>query len=223
MTKCTAGGARSRRGAGPRSRCAPECDHPRSQQCAPSRALTNWPSVSPLSGNEQDRILSAKGILNALFGVGVRQPLTIHNEQILVAARIHVQIAHPTAIASLDQRRFLRLPFVEGACHADPLGAWFQQFERNAVVVCPRRSRFRWLGFRRNYLGLSRHFKHKVSVFSSSFSFSSGFQVQCNKQLSTRRGKQTDALVPLEILPFLGAVRGIATSSDSLPFGTNAN
>src|SRR5258708_1687281 len=115
MTKCTAGGAPSRRGAGPRSPCVPECDHPPSQQCPPSPALRNWPSVSPLSGSEQGRILSAKGILNALFGVGVRQPLTIHNEQILVAARIHVQIAHPTAIASLDQRRFLRLPFVEGA------------------------------------------------------------------------------------------------------------
>src|SRR5439155_9106250 len=81
----------------------------------------NWQATGRLRGSVQDGIPAAVRVLHTLYRVRVRQPLAVHDEQILVTAGNTGQFSHPFAVPSARERSFGRVPFVERAGHADRL------------------------------------------------------------------------------------------------------
>src|SRR6266568_2925929 len=142
--------------------CEPDERARNSQPPTSLHGLRADEGFSALGRDAQNRIPAAKRIGDALLRVRVWQPLPIHYEQVFITPWIHRQITHPATIAEGNQRGLLRLPFIEGAGHADVLRSRPHQFQGHSI-------RSRWLRFRcvrlRN-LG-SRHLRFCQVVFQS--------------------------------------------------------
>src|SRR5689334_20679226 len=82
-----------------------------------------------LSGSYENRITAAERILDAFFGVRVRQPLPVHDEKVFVAARGNVQFADPLAIASRSKRGLFWLPLVKRTGNTNFSSIGLDEFE----------------------------------------------------------------------------------------------
>ncbi len=69
-----------------------------------------------------------------MVGLGVRHPLAIYDQAVLVRPRFEFQVLDPCAVTQRLHFTSLRLPIIESAGHADFVCRWINEPEVNQLL-----------------------------------------------------------------------------------------